>query len=52
MLVSDTSGLYYKAIAIVHDDSKVVNMLETSLTDNARVVISNYHMFTLQATVL
>ncbi len=35
MLVSDTSGLYYKAITIVNDDSRVVNMLETSLTDNA-----------------
>jgi hypothetical protein len=40
-----TSGLYYKPMMIVNDDSRVVNKLEASLTDNARVVIYNRHMF-------
>jgi hypothetical protein len=34
---------------IVNDDSRVVNMLEASLTDDARVVIYDGHMFILQA---
>jgi hypothetical protein len=36
---------------IVNDDSRVVNKLETSLTDDARVIIYDRHMFILQATV-
>ncbi len=44
------SGLYYKPMMIVNDDSRVVNMLETSLTDVARDVIYNCHMFIVQAT--
>ncbi len=36
---------------IVNDDSKVVNKLETSLTDDASVVIYDCHMFIVQATV-
>jgi hypothetical protein len=32
-------GLYYKPITIVNDDSRVINKLEASLTDDARVVI-------------
>jgi hypothetical protein len=32
-------GLYYNPMTIVNDDSNVVTKLETSLTDNARVVI-------------
>ncbi len=32
-------GLYYKPMTIVNDDSRVVNKLKTSLTDDARVVI-------------
>ncbi len=35
---------------IVNDDSRVVNKLETSLTDDARVVIYDHHMFIVQAT--
>jgi hypothetical protein len=35
---------------IVSDDSRVINELETSLTDNARVVIYDRHMFKVQAT--
>jgi hypothetical protein len=46
----DTHGLYYKFMTIVKDDSRVVNKLETSLTDDARVVIYDRHMFIVQAT--
>ncbi len=35
---------------IVNDDSRVVNKLETSLTDDARVVIYDSHVFIVQAT--
>jgi hypothetical protein len=43
-------GLYYKPVMIVNDDSRVVNKLEASLTDDARVVIYNHHMLIVQAT--
>ncbi len=49
---SKTSGLYYKPMMIVNDDSRVVTQLETSLTDDARVVICDCHMFIVQATEL
>ncbi len=35
---------------IVNDDSRVINKLEASLTDDARVIIYNCHMFIVQAT--
>ncbi len=35
---------------MVNDNSRVVNMLEASLTDGARVVIYDCHMFIVQAT--
>ncbi len=38
-------------MAIVNDDSRVIIKLEASLTDNARVVIYDHHMFIVQATV-
>jgi hypothetical protein len=38
-------------MTIVNDDSRVVNKLEASLTDNTRVVIYDRHMFIVQATV-
>jgi hypothetical protein len=44
------NGLYYKPITIINGDSSIVNKLETSVTDNARVVIYNRHMFIVQAT--
>ncbi len=44
------SGLYYKPLMIVNDDSRVVNKLEASLTDDARVIIYDCHMFIVQAT--
>ena len=46
----DTSGLYYKPMMIVNDDSRVINKLEATLTDNARVIIYDCHMFIVQAT--
>ncbi len=48
--MENTSGLYYKLITIVNDDSRVVNKLETSLTDDARVIIYDRHMLIVQAT--
>jgi hypothetical protein len=41
---------YYKPMMIVNDDSRVVNKLEASLTDNTYVVIYDCHMFIVQAT--
>jgi hypothetical protein len=52
ILEEGTCGLYYKSMTIVNDDSRVVNKLEASLTDNTRVVIYERHMFIVQATVL
>ncbi len=49
-LVQVISGLYYKPMAIVNDDSRVVNKLETSLTDNGTVIIYDRHVFIVQAT--
>jgi hypothetical protein len=43
-------GLYHKPMMIVNDDSRVVNKLETSLTDDARVIIYDCHMFIVQVT--
>ncbi len=37
---------------IVIDDSRVINKLEASLTDDARIVIYDRHMFIVQATGL
>ena len=48
----ETSGRYYKPMTIVNDDSRVITKLETSLTDDTRVVIYDRHMFIIQATVL
>jgi hypothetical protein len=44
------SGLYYKLIMILNDNSSIVNKLETSLIDDTRVVIYYHHMFIVQAT--
>ena len=46
------SGLCYKHIKIVNDDTSVVNKFEASLTDDARVVIYIGYMFIAQATRL
>ncbi len=39
------SGLYYKPMTIENDDSRVINKLETSLTDDARVIIYDRHVY-------
>jgi hypothetical protein len=39
-------------MTIVNDDSRVITKLETSLTDDARVVIYDRHMFIEQTTGL
>jgi hypothetical protein len=44
------SGLYYKPMTIVNDNSRVITKLETSLTDDARVIIYDRHQFIVQAT--
>ncbi len=43
-------GLYYRSMTIVNDNSRVVNKLEASLTDDARVIIYDRQMFIVQAT--
>jgi hypothetical protein len=37
-------------MTIVNDNSRVINKLEASLTDDARVIIYDHHMFKVQAT--
>ncbi len=48
----DINALYYKPITIINDNSSVVNKLETSLIDDARVIIYDRHLFIVQATAL
>ncbi len=43
-------SLYYKLKMIINDDSRIVNKLEASLTDDARVVIYDRNMFIVQST--
>ncbi len=50
MPIMTSCGLYYKPITIINDDSRVVNKLETSLTDDARVFFYDLQMFIVQAT--
>jgi hypothetical protein len=47
---SAISGLYYKPIMIINDDSSIINKLETSLIENARVVIYECQMFIFHNT--
>jgi hypothetical protein len=42
--------MYYKPMTIINDDSRVFTKLEASLTDDARVIIYDRHMFIVQAT--
>jgi hypothetical protein len=39
-----------KHVTIVNDDFRVINKLEASLTNDARVVIYDRHMFIAQVT--
>jgi hypothetical protein len=48
--LAHTCSLYYKPMMIVNEDSRVITKLGTSLTDDARVVIYDRHMFIVQAT--
>jgi len=43
-------GLYYKHTMIVNYASSIINKLEVLLTDDARVIIYNRHVFIVQAT--
>jgi hypothetical protein len=45
-----SSGLYYKHMTIVNYASSFVNKLEALLTNDARVVIYDHHVFIVQAT--
>jgi hypothetical protein len=45
-----SSGLYYKHMMIVNENSRVVNKLEALLIDDARVIIYDRHMFIVQPT--
>jgi hypothetical protein len=47
---STNCGRYYKPLMIVNDDSRVINNLEASLTDDARVVTYDCHMLIVQDT--
>ncbi len=38
------NGLYKKPVTLIKD-SRVINKLETSLTDDAKVIIYDLHMF-------
>ncbi len=49
IFVGNISDLYCKPMTIVKDNSRVINKLEASLTDDARVVIYNHHMSIVQA---
>ncbi len=42
----------YKRVTIINDDSSIVNKFEASLTDDAKVIIHDQHMFIVQATAL
>ncbi len=45
-----SSGLYYKLIMIVNDNSSMIHKLETSLTDDTRVIIYDRYIFIVQYT--
>ncbi len=47
-----TSGLYYKHVTIVNDDSNIINKFEASLTGDSRVVMYDHCMFIVQATAV
>jgi hypothetical protein len=47
-MISD--GLCYKHMTIVNSASSGINKLEALLTDDARVIIYDRHVFIVQAT--
>ncbi len=42
--------MYYKHVRILNHDSNIATKFGASLTDDARVVIYDHHMFIVQAT--
>jgi hypothetical protein len=46
----DNSGLYYKHVKIVNDNSSIINKWSFKLIDDARVVIYDRNRFMIQAT--
>ncbi len=51
-MIHFTSGLYYKHITVVNYDSSIVNKCVASLSDDARVIIYDRHVFVVQATAV
>jgi len=47
-----SSGLYYKHTKIINFASSIVHKLKALLTDDARVIIYDHHVFMVQATVV
>ncbi len=47
-----TSGLYYKRVMILNDNSSIINKWSFKLIDDAWVVIYNRKRFIIHATVL
>jgi hypothetical protein len=45
-----TSGLYYKLVTIVNDDSSIISKWSFKLIDDPRVVIYDRNKFIMQAT--
>ncbi len=50
LMLSVLAPVAYKPIMIIDDDSSVINKLETSVIDNASVIIYDRHMLIVQAT--
>ncbi len=48
--VFNPSGLYYKHVTIVNDNSSVISKGSFKLSDDARVVIYDCHRFIIQVT--
>ncbi len=46
----EASGLYYKHVTIVNDDSSIVSKWSFKLIDDPRVIIYDHHRFIIQAT--
>jgi hypothetical protein len=42
-------GLYYKPMTMINDDARIIKKLDASLTDDARVIIYDHHLFIVQA---
>jgi hypothetical protein len=47
---ADISGLYYKHVVIVNDDTSVVSKWNFKTIDDTRGTIYNHNMFIIQAT--